>query len=253
MSVLCPHKEDLLAWASANAKYNRKLPGAAKGAVRILPGLYLGNAQTAGDAATLENLKVSAVCSVGPKSERVALSESDGARLLRVPIQDNDQARILPFLSEVCAWIEAHLQGPSLGQRESSGANVRLKDIMDRESSGCSSAAVASGNYSAFRNDGSSTSVLVHCRGGMNRSPTVIAAYLIRRYNCAVEEAMQIVKEARPAARFGRGPDGVLQTDLHEWAQTCAEVREKEALGETAHANIDVAARVVEHTENTEQ
>jgi len=192
--------------------------------VRILPGLYLGNALTASDAATLVNLKVSAVCSVGPKSERVALAESDGAKLMRVPIPDNDQARILPFLPEVCAWMDAQLLGPSRG------ADVGLKDFMDQPSTG----------------------VLVHCRGGMNRSPTVIAAYLIWRHGCTVEEAIQIVREARPAARFGRGPDGVLQTDLREWAQTCEDI-EKEALGETAEANVDMVAGVVEHAEGTEK
>merc|ERR1712062_783922 len=109
-------------------------------------------------------------------------------------------------------------QGPYLGQQDRSGADMDLQAIMDQPS----------------------TNVLVHCRGGMNRSPTVIAAYLIWRHNCSVEEAIQIVKEARPAARFGRGPAGVLQTDLHEWARTCAERIEKEALGEAAGAKNDV-------------
>jgi len=222
MSEPYPKKQALLAWASAHAKYNRKLPGAAKGAVRILPGLYLGNIQTVSDIATLKNLNVSAVCSVGPKSERVALAESDGARLMRVPIPDNDQARILPFLAEACAWIDQQLQGPSLGRQDRSG----LRDVMDQPS----------------------TSVVVHCRGGMNRSPTVIAAYLIWRHGCTVEEAIQIVREARPAARFGRGPDGVLQTDLHEWSQICSEGIEKQGLAETADANVDGTAEVVEET-----
>lgn len=241
----CPKKQALLAWASARAKYNRKLPGPAKGAVRILPGLYLGNAQTAGDAATLENLKVSAVCSVGPKSEKLALAESDGARLMRVPIQDNDQAHILPFLPEVCAWIDASLQGLSLGQQQDhSDANVVLKDVRDRSSSNSSSAAVTPCN-----GDHPSTSVLVHCRGGMNRSPTVIAAFLIWRHSCTVEEAIQIVREARPAARFGRGPDGVLHRDLYEWAQTCAEGIDKEVRAETADASVDVTTAAVEDAE----
>jgi len=231
MIELCPKKQALLAWASAHAKHNRKLPGAAKGAVRILLGLYLGNALTASDAATLVNLKVSAVCSVGPKSERVALAESDGAKLMRVPIPDNDQARILPFLPEVCAWMNAQLLGPTPGQQDRGGADVGLKDLMDQPSTG----------------------VLVHCRGGMNRSPRVIAAYLIWRHGCTVEEAIQIVREARPAARFGRGPDGVLQADLREWAQTCAKGIEKEALGEAAEANVDTTAEVVEHAEGIEK
>merc|ERR1740123_1716587 len=120
---------------------------------------------------------------------------------------------------------------------------------MDRGSSNSSSVVVNHCSCSGGTNDQPSTSVVVHCRGGMNRSPTVIAAYLIWRHGCTVEEAIQIVREARPAARFGRGPGGVLQTDLHEWAQICAEGIEKEALAETADANVDVTAEVVEEIE----
>ena len=58
------------AWAVANAGNNRKPAGRARGAARVLPDLYLGNAQSAADAATLDNLRISAVCSVGPRSEK---------------------------------------------------------------------------------------------------------------------------------------------------------------------------------------
>ena len=66
-------------WATAHAEHNRRLPGKARGAVRVLPGLYLGNRHTAADKETLDNLNISAVCSVGPKSEHVV---SDGSRLI---------------------------------------------------------------------------------------------------------------------------------------------------------------------------
>ena len=68
-------------WATAHAEHNRKLPGKARGAVRVLPDLYLGNRRSAADKETLDNLNISAVCSVGPKSEHVV---SDGRRLLEV-------------------------------------------------------------------------------------------------------------------------------------------------------------------------
>ena len=61
--------EAIRSWAVAHAEYNRKLPGRrSRGAVRVLPNLYLGNAHSAADAATLDNLNVSAVCSAGPRS-----------------------------------------------------------------------------------------------------------------------------------------------------------------------------------------
>ena len=70
-------------WATAHAEDNRRLPGKARGAVRVLPGLYLGNRRSAADKETLDNLNISAVCSVGPKSEHVV---SDGRRLLKVSL-----------------------------------------------------------------------------------------------------------------------------------------------------------------------
>ena len=73
--------EAIRSWATAHAEHNRRPPGKARGAVRVMPGLYLGNRRTAADKETLDNLNISAVCSVGPKSEHVV---SDGRRLLEV-------------------------------------------------------------------------------------------------------------------------------------------------------------------------
>ena len=131
---------------------------------------------TAGDAATLRQLKVTAVQSVGPRSEKVAIA---GLRLMRVAIQDNDEAHILPFLEEACTWINAEL--------------AKEEGV-----------------------------VLVHCRGGMNRSATMVAAFLVWKFpGMTAAEAIAVVRQARPAARFGRGEEGVLQRDLRQWELEC--------------------------------
>jgi protein-tyrosine phosphatase len=44
--------------------------------------------------------------------------------------------------------------------------------------------------------------VLVHCSMGMQRSPAVVAAYLIKYNKLNVEEAMDYVKRKRPEAFF---------------------------------------------------
>ena len=49
----------------------------------------------------------------------------------------------------------------------------------------------------------------------------MVAAYLIWKYGLSVSQAMAVVKEARPAARFGRGAGGVLQRDLELWENQC--------------------------------
>ena len=173
-------KDAIIAYAAEHANLNRKIPRA-KGAWRVIPNLYLGNAAAAADAATLRQLKVTAVQSVGPRSEKVAIA---GLRLMRVAIQDNDEAHILPFLEEACTWINAELA----------------------------------------KEDGV---VLVHCRGGMNRSATMVAAFLVWKFpGMTAAEAIAVVRQARPAARFGRGEEGVLQRDLRQWELDCAVARE---------------------------
>ena len=155
-------KDAIIAYAAEHAKLNRKIPRA-KGAWRVIPNLYLGNAVAAGDAATLRQLKVTAVQSVGPRSEKVAIA---GLRLMRVAIQDNDEAHILPFLEEACTWINAEL--------------AKEEGV-----------------------------VLVHCKGGMNRSATMVAAFLVWKFpGMTAAEAKAVVRQARPAARFGRGGRG---------------------------------------------
>ena len=198
-------KSALLEWGRAHAKKNKNLTGASKGAVRIIPGLYLGNAQTAGDAATLANLRVGAVCSVGPKSEKVATigQGGDPPSLMRIAIADDDSARLLPHLRKACEWIDHEL-----------GSEATDSNSVSATSEGT--------GMKSLLSPASQRSVLVHCRGGMNRSPAVIAAYLIWKYGFTAPESMEMVKVARPAAQFGRGAQGVLQQDLHLWGAECA-------------------------------
>ena len=42
--------------------------------------------------------------------------------------------------------------------------------------------------------------VYVHCYWGLMRSATVVAGYLIKKYNLTTEEAINIIKEQRPKA-----------------------------------------------------
>ena len=43
--------------------------------------------------------------------------------------------------------------------------------------------------------------VLVHCQGGINRSPTFVIAYLAK-YHMSLQEAIALVTSRRPAARI---------------------------------------------------
>ena len=170
-------KDAIIAYAAEHAKLNRKIPRA-KGAWRVLLNLYLGNAAAAGDAATLRQLKVTAVQSVGPL--RKSLPWGNTLALMRVAIQDNDEAHILPFLEEACTWI---------------GELAKEEGVV----------LVLPGRYEPLGDHG----------GGFSRGVSGDDA----------AEAMAGAA-ARPAARFGRGEEGVLQRDLRQWALDCAVARE---------------------------
>lgn len=61
-------------------------------------------------------------------------------------------------------------------------------------------------------------SVLVHCRGGMHRSPAVAASLLIALVGLTSTEAIQCVQAARPIADFG--VHLVKELRLYEMAMT---------------------------------
>lgn len=47
--------------------------------------------------------------------------------------------------------------------------------------------------------------VLIHCFAGLSRSVTIAAAYLMKAKNMTCDQAMQLIKQARPAARPNEG------------------------------------------------
>ena len=51
------------------------------------------------------------------------------------------------------------------------------------------------------RLDQEGRNVLVHCRLGVNRSVTVVAAYLIRCRGVTAEAALEFLKQRRPCAK----------------------------------------------------
>ncbi|HBC73133.1 MAG: Dual specificity protein phosphatase [Candidatus Amesbacteria bacterium GW2011_GWB1_47_19] len=60
--------------------------------------------------------------------------------------------------------------------------------------------------------------IYVHCRNGHGRSPTMVAAYLIRYRNMGVSEAIALIKQKRPEIH----PEEVQIKALEEFYKTCA-------------------------------
>lgn len=83
--------------------------------------------------------------------------------------------------------------------------------------------------------------VLIHCHAGISRSVTIAAAYLMQKKRQDVEEALQLIKRARPIAQPNEGFLAQLQLwwdvrfrlyHLPEFLVPCEEYRElKRRLG----------------------
>ena len=56
---------------------------------------------------------------------------------------------------------------------------------------------------------------LVHCQAGQSRSPSIVAAYLVRYKDMALPEALRLVREARAPQR-----------DVKYWPETLSAIRE---------------------------
>ncbi|KAL3913534.1 MAG: hypothetical protein SGILL_006446 [Bacillariaceae sp.] len=57
------------------------------------------------------------------------------------------------------------------------------------------------------------TPLLVHCMAGASRSASVVCAYLIWKYQLTVEDALRLVRSARPIAT----PNAAFVAQLEEW------------------------------------
>lgn len=60
--------------------------------------------------------------------------------------------------------------------------------------------------------------VYVHCFAGISRSPTMVAAYLIRHHNMTATEALDFIRERRPKI----SPNDGFCKALSKWEQVCA-------------------------------
>ncbi len=156
---------------------------------RILPTRTLGDSKGS-EKMLISNLQLHTPSGeVNQITNNIWLCNSDSAILPSVIKALNIGARI-NFCKEIdsrylqCHLLEIHVE-------DSSKANIyQFFDIVYEFLVTCEEAKL---------------NVLVNCRAGISRSPTILIAYLMRRFNMSFDDAMQYVKLCRPIVKPNYG------------------------------------------------
>lgn len=138
----------------------------------VLPNLWLGNVDGAHNKDLLLRHRIGAIINVGAG----VCPFQDTFKYLKIQVQDNDQGDLSPFFQLCCEFTQQHLRRQDEGWHGANGGG----------------------------------GVLIHCRGGISRSPAVMAAVLIRLSNLTLAQALEVIALARPAVR----PRGVFLEQL---------------------------------------
>jgi protein-tyrosine phosphatase len=134
----------------------------------IVPGLFLGSARASKDKEGLQKLGIKKIVNIAGKQHYPGHFE-----YLKAHFPDNEETNFEPFLKDIFSFIETSLQG---------------------ECRVCHVTSLSGGQH-----------VLVHCSGGVSRSPSVVMAFLIACRDMTYEEAFRLVKEKRRGIKPGLG------------------------------------------------
>ena len=136
----------------------------------IRPHIFIGNLYSTLDPETLQANNITTIVSLmdarhGKWGAPSIRSIVPEARHLYIPCLDSSTMDLLPFMSDTCDFIGNHACNPN--------------------------------------NDGKN--VLVHCREGVSRSASIVIAYLMRKHNMSLDDALTEVKgkrKVRPSPNF---------------------------------------------------
>ncbi|KAK1832960.1 protein-tyrosine phosphatase-like protein, partial [Podospora conica] len=175
----------------------------------ITPNLLIGDIISSASIALLMRHSVTAIVSLtryrneewDRPANRVLIPQ---ALHLHVPILDSPNEDILSHLPTICDFIDLHLSKPIT-----------------------TTTTAFSSSSTTTQHHPSDSRVLVHCHIGKSRSPTAVAAYLMRSQGLSVEEALRVIKAGREIAE----PNAGFLKQLHLWEELKYELYEDPAKG----------------------
>lgn len=212
----CPDDKEILATKEkeAQAERNRRWEMAHAPRIReIIPGLCLDNVRASHTRAMLEESRVNAIVSLTDARWvwwKTTTREAGipAHRHKWVQCADSSTQDLLVYMSDICDFID-QMASPAL--RESVTLPVdhghELEPVLS----------------DAARDAGRPEAIMIHCDLGISRSPTVIIAYLMRKYGMKREEVQAFVQTKQRVK-----PSANLTRQLQVWEQVGYQVWEDE-------------------------
>lgn len=175
---------------------------------QIVPGLFLGNVQASYKREMLQENRINAIVSLTDArwvwwntiTREAGVPEH---RHKWVQCADSSTQDLLAHMSDICDFID---QMASSALSSLPSLSVEQKHEMNDERRGAASDAI-----------------LIHCDLGISRSPTIITAYLMRKFDMPQADVMQFVQskqKIKPSTNFTR--------QLQVWEEVRYQVWENE-------------------------
>ncbi|KAK0717756.1 protein-tyrosine phosphatase-like protein [Lasiosphaeria miniovina] len=131
---------------------------------------------------------------------------------------DKDEQRLLPHLPGICAFIESQLGTTPTNCTPPTQASyahaTKASSLVPAAATNLSAAAPT-----AQAPARPTPRILVHCVAGRSRSPTAVAAYLMKSRAINVAQALQMIQSARPCAN----PRDTFWAELRLWSEFCCD------------------------------
>lgn len=174
----------------------------------VVPGLLLGNVEASHKRDMLQENRINAIVSLtdarwvwwNSTTRKAGIPEH---RHKWIQCVDSSTQDLLVYMSDICDFIDL-MASPAL----SSLSSLPVEGTLESDSES---------------HDGPFNAVLVHCDLGISRSPTIIIAYLMRKFRINYENILAFVQtkqKVKPSANFAQ--------QLRVWEEVGYEVWENE-------------------------
>lgn len=179
--------------ANTEKDRNKRWEMASKARMRqIVPGLFLGNVEASYRQDMLRENRINAILSLtnarwvwwNSTTREAGIPEQ---RHKWVPCADSSTQDLLAHMNDICDFLD-QMASPSLLSSSSLAAQPEHESNIEPR-------------------DAPSEAILIHCDLGISRSPTVVIAYLMRKYGVKREDIMAFVQskqKVKPNANFIR-------------------------------------------------